>query len=101
MVFSKVSGGWGGCRAIEYYLEVLVDLLADDSKVVWGKRGKFHCIVYTIIACLWDIHPVAPVMLKCWSNVPGLISMRAQDFFCCSFLWMITFLQCDAKGGML
>ena len=32
--FSKGAGGWGFCRAMANYLEILMALLADDSKVL-------------------------------------------------------------------
>ena len=28
------------------------------------SRGGFHCIRYELAACLWDIHPVALMILK-------------------------------------
>ena len=32
--FSKGAGGWGFCRAMANYSEILMALLADDSKVL-------------------------------------------------------------------
>ena len=43
---------------------ILMTLSADDLKDVLENVGKFHCIRDALTTCLWDIHPVAPIMLQ-------------------------------------
>ena len=62
--FSKGSDGWGVCRAMENSLEIMVALLVDNLKCVWGEWGKFYFIGDALTACLWYIYPVVPVMFK-------------------------------------
>ena len=84
--FSKGAGGRGVCRATDNSLTILMALSVDDMKVILERAegGGVHCIGDALTACFWDIHPVALIMLKCCSDVPGLVSMRDPVFM---LLW--------------